>query len=159
MTRGGERDQDQTRRRFVERLGGALADAGLPPLGARVFSALLISESGRMTSVELTAALGVSAGGVSGAVRYLAGIGMIRREREPGSRKYVYVVADDAWSDMMLRERQVLPPIIAALAFGAEELPRDAAAHDRIALSHEFLEFLRSELLGIADRWAARHPR
>lgn len=148
-----------TKARVTEHLGGALTEAGLAPLPSRVFSALLVDDDGRMTSAELTTALGVSAGGVSGAVRYLAQLGLIRRERERGSRRDVYVVDDDAWRNAMLREEQMFPALMAALATGLDELGPDSPARGRLTLSLEFLEFVRHEMRGIAERWAARHPQ
>ena len=51
------------RERFVERMGGALTDAGLPRLPSRVFAALLVDDDGRMTAAELGEAIGVSPAG------------------------------------------------------------------------------------------------
>ncbi len=75
--------------RFVERMGGALTDAGLPRLPSRVFSALVVDDDGRMTAAELAETLGVSPAAVSGAVNFLGQIGFLHRERERGSRKDV----------------------------------------------------------------------
>ena len=47
----------------VEHLGGALADAGLPRLPARVFAALMAKEDGRLTSAELATLLEISPAG------------------------------------------------------------------------------------------------
>ena len=74
-------------REAVEHLASALSEAGLPPLPARVWAALLSDSDGRMTAVELTEALQVSAAGVSGAVKYLVQVGWVRREREPGGER------------------------------------------------------------------------
>ena len=115
----------------VERIGGALTQAGLARLPSRVFAALLVDDDGRMTSVELAAALGVSAAGVSGAVGYLEQLGMLRRERERGSRRDVYVVDDDAWHDAMMRHDQLYGPIKASLEHALTALgerPRAPAA-------------------------------
>ena len=71
-----------------------------------------------MTAVELTEALQVSAAGVSGAVKYLVQVGWVRREREPGGRKDVYVAMDDVWHGLLLRSDQVYGPIIRALDEG-----------------------------------------
>ena len=85
--------------RFVERFGSALTEAGMQRLPSRVFAALLADEDGRMTAAEIGEALSVSAASVSGAVRHLQQMRMIHREREPGTRRDVYVVADDAWHE------------------------------------------------------------
>jgi DNA-binding transcriptional regulator GbsR (MarR family) len=49
-----------------------------------------------MTAAELAEKLHASAGGVSGAVRYLVQVRLIRTERDPGTRRHVYVV-DGSW--------------------------------------------------------------
>jgi len=139
----------------VEHLGGALADAGLARLPARVFAALMATPEGRLTSVELATLLEVSPAGVSGAVRYLTQLRMIRRERERGSRRDVYVVMDDAWHDMLMQPHQLYAPILAALAEARGAVGADTRAGERMQLSMEFLEFVTREMGGIARRWDA----
>ena len=140
----------------IERIGGALTQAGLARLPSRVFAALLVDDDGRMTSVELAAALDVSAAGVSGAVGYLEQVGMLRRERERGSRRDVYVVDDDAWHDAMVSHDQTYGPIKASLAHALAALGPDAPAHRRVALSLDFLRFVEAELDEIAVKWERR---
>jgi len=140
----------------VERIGGALTQAGLARLPSRVFAALLVDDDGRMTSVELAEALGVSAAGVSGAVGYLEQLGMLRRERERGSRRDVYVVDDDAWHDTMTRHDQIYGPIKASLDHALAALGPDAPAHRRVAMSRDFLSFVEGELDQIAEKWEKR---
>jgi DNA-binding transcriptional regulator GbsR (MarR family) len=147
---------DEQRHRFVERMGGALTSAGMIRLPARIFAALLIDEDGRMTAAEIAASLGVSPAAVSGGVRYLDGVGMVRRERERGSRRDIFVVDDDAWHDAMLHADQIYAPMQAALRRAIDELPRDDPAYRRLRLSEEFISFLLSELGSINDRWAER---
>ena len=142
-------------REAVEHLASALSEAGLPPLAARVWAALLSDSDGRMTAVELTEALQVSAAGVSGAVKYLVQVGWVRREREPGGRKDVYVAMDDVWHSLLLRSDQVYGPIIRALDEGVAAAP-DAQARKRLAESREFLVFVGEEMAGMARRWEAR---
>ena len=137
----------------VEHLGGALADAGLPRLPARVFAALMAREDGRLTSVDLATLLQISPAGVSGAVRYLTQLRMIRRERERGSRRDVYVVMDDAWHDMLMQSDQAYRPILEALAVARGAVEEGTRAWERMQLSVEFLEFITREMGGIAERW------
>lgn len=141
---------------FVERLGGALTSAGLARLPSRVFAALLVDDDGRMTSAELTAELGVSPAAISGAVRYLDGVGMIRRERERGSRRDVFVVEDDAWHGTMTRVDQLYAPMIAALERGLADLDDTDPAHRRLLLAREFLTFVLEEMADLDERWALR---
>ena len=143
--------------RFVERLGSVLHAAGLPRLPSRVFAVLMADEDGTMTAAELAEALGVSAAAVSGAVRYLQQVRMIRRERERGSRRDRFVVLDDAWHDMMISHELAYLPIRDAMAAGIPGVGGPGtAAGDRLALSVDFLEFISAEMDGIAARWEAR---
>ena len=142
--------------RAVEQLGSALAEAGLPSLPSRVFAALLVDDDGRMTSAELAETLEVSPASVSGAVNYLAQLGMLRRERERGSRRDVYVVDDDAWHGLLLRRDQLYAPMIAALTAGMRDLGADSPAHERLLLTREFLTFVDDEMAGLAEKWEQR---
>ncbi|GAA4398575.1 hypothetical protein GCM10023168_04780 [Fodinibacter luteus] len=137
----------------VEHLGGALAEAGIARLPARVFAALLATEDGRLTASELAALLGVSPAGISGAVRYLAQVRMVRRLRERGSRRDVFVVRDDAWHDVLMQKEQIYAPILAALVVARREVGEHTRAGERMQLSVEFLEFIQREMDGIARRW------
>lgn len=141
---------------FAERMGGALTAAGLSRLPSRIFAALLADPDGRMTAAELGEALRVSPASVSGAVRYLDGVGMIRREREPGSRRDVFVVDDDAWRDMLLRADRVYAPMVAELDRAVDALPEDDPALGRITLSREFMKFVTEEMAAMSARWQER---
>src|SRR3954453_5838615 len=141
---------------FVERLGGALTSAGLARLPSRIFSALLIDDDGRMTAAEIGEALGVSPAAISGAVRYLDGVGMVRRERERGSRRDVFVVDDDAWHDMMMHADQYYGPMQVALRRALEALPKEDPAYRRLRLSDEFIAFMLEEMKSLSERWEQR---
>jgi len=146
----------QASQEFVERMGSALSQAGLPRIPSLVFSALLVDDDGRMTASELARTLHLSAGSISGAVRYLEQVGMARRERERGSRRDVYVVDDDAWHGAMMRTGQVYAPMITALTRGLTTIGDDAAAHRRLLLTREFLSFVDEEMTALAGRWEKR---
>ncbi|XBB69046.1 MarR family transcriptional regulator [Nocardioides sp. WV_118_6] len=147
---------DEQRAAFIERLGGALTSAGLARLPSRAFAALLVDDDGRMTAAELGAVLDVSPASVSGAVRYLDGVGMIRRERERGSRRDVFVVEDDAWHGTMTRIDQLYGPMIAALERGLGDLADDDPARRRLVLAQAFLSFVLEEMSDLDRRWALR---
>ncbi len=125
-------------------------------LAGRVFGALLATDDGRLTSAELVELLHVSPAAVSGAVRYLSQVRWIRRERERGSRRDVYVVMDDAWHDAVVQTDQVYAPILAALAAARDAVGLSTRAGHRIQVSVEFLEFVTDEMRGIAQRWERR---
>ena len=142
---------------YVERLGDALTDAGMPRLASRVFARLLADADGRMTASELTEALDVSPAAVSGAVRYLTQTYLIGKERERGSRRDVYVVQADAWHGAMLSRDRVLAQIETSLRAGVPAVGGlDTEAGRRLQLSVAFLEFLGDRLGAIEGEWAAR---
>jgi hypothetical protein len=141
----------------VERLGAALTQAGMPRIPSLVLAALLVDDDGRMTAPELAAALEISAGSVSGAVKYLGQLGVVRRERERGSRRDVYVVEDDAWHGALMQTDQLYAPIIVALGYGVAAVGDDSPARHRLELTLEFLEFVSAEMATLRERWDARH--
>ncbi|HEX6918025.1 MAG TPA: MarR family transcriptional regulator [Phycicoccus sp.] len=141
---------------LVESLGAGFAAAGVPLLPARVYAALIATEDGRLTSADLVALLHVSPAAVSGAVRYLTDVRWIRRERERGSRRDVYVVMDDAWHDVLMQKDQIYAPILAALVTARAAVGESSHAGQRMQLSVDFLEFVQDEMRGMAARWDAR---
>jgi DNA-binding transcriptional regulator GbsR (MarR family) len=145
-----------TPQEFVERMASALNQAGLARVPSVVFSALLIDDDGRMTSAELSASLHLSAASISGAVRYLEQIGMLRRERDRGSRRDVYVVEEEAWHTSLMRRDQVYAPMIAALTAGLRAVPPGTPARQRMLVTREFLSFINEEMTALADRWEKR---
>src|SRR4051812_10240662 len=78
--------------RFVEEFASVLVESGVPRMPARVLARLLVTEGGALTSAELSDSLKISAAAVSGAVRYLVPLHMVRRTREPGARRETYRV-------------------------------------------------------------------
>ena len=80
---------------------------------------------------------------------------LIRRERERGSRRDVFVVLDDAWHDVLMQKDQIYAPILAALVEARSELGAGTRAGERMQLSVEFLEFVQREMDDMALRWDA----
>ncbi len=80
---------------------------------------------------------------------------MIRRERERGSRRDVYVVLDDAWHDVLMQKDQIYAPILAALVTARGAVGERSRAGQRLQLSVEFLEFIQREMDGMSQRWEA----
>ncbi|MEU6080063.1 MarR family transcriptional regulator [Streptomyces sp. NPDC047108] len=148
----GKRDDDALSR-FVERFAADLTEAGMQRMASRVFAALLASDSGSMTSAELAEQLRISPAAVSGAIRYLSQVDVVRREREPGTRRDRYRVYSDIWYESFTRRDQSLLRWRSTLREGAEALGEDTPAGGRLAETAEFFEFLHDELLGLLDRW------
>jgi DNA-binding transcriptional regulator GbsR (MarR family) len=152
------RDGEEVQR-FVERFASALVDAGMPRMPALVFVALLADDAGRMTADELAADLQVSRAAISGAVRYLVQVGMLRREREAGSRRDHYVLEADTWYELVVRRERLLDRWITDARTGIDALGADTPAGRRMAESADFFTFLRAEMPALVERWKQRHER
>ncbi|WP_329247833.1 MarR family transcriptional regulator [Actinoallomurus sp. NBC_01490] len=147
-----ERDPEAVRQ-FVERFASALVDAGFPRMAARVFAVLHGTDSGRLTAAEIAKLLQVSPAAVSGAVRFLIQFNMIRREREPGSRRDVFVVENDSWYEAIVNRDEIIMRWITSARDGIEVLGADTPAGRRMATSLAFFEFINEELRDLIDKW------
>ena len=138
---------------YLERFSSVLVAAGIPPMPARVFAALLVADSGRLTAAELAGMLRVSPAAVSGGVRYLIQVGLVHKERVPGSRRDYYRMPDDVWSDMFKLRDQVMQRWAALVREGIELLGPDTPAGARLAGHATFFEFVSRELPEVLKRW------
>jgi predicted transcriptional regulator len=147
---------DAAVRRFVESFAAALVDAGVPHMAALVFVTLLASESGGLEADALAAELQVSRAAISGAVNYLGHVGLTARERQPGSRRYRYVLQDPSWYEMVARRERILDRWIVATRDGVEAVGPATPAGQRLAESLAFFEFLQEEMPAMLARWRER---
>ena len=139
--------------RFVERFGATLEDGGIPRMPARVFAALLVTDSGRMTAAELAEQLQISPAAVSGAVRYLIQVNLIAREREPGSRRDVYRLHSEVWYEAIVNRAPLLTRWERAVSDGVGVVGVDTPAGKRLAETAEFFRFLQPEMDALLARW------
>ncbi|WP_398921325.1 GbsR/MarR family transcriptional regulator [Streptomyces sp. I6] len=145
--------------RFVERFAAQLVEAGMTRMPARVFAALMASDSGAMTSAELGEQLQVSPAAVSGAVRYLSQQHLVSREREPGSRRERYRVHSNQWYEAFTSRDALLKRWSDSLREGVASLGADTPAGRRLAENVAFFDFLQGELGAIMERWREHRER
>jgi DNA-binding transcriptional regulator GbsR (MarR family) len=138
---------------YIERFAAVLTAAGFPPMPARVFVALLIADSGRLTAAELAAMLRISPAAVSGAVRYLIQLGLVHKERVPGSRRDYYRMPGNMWDDLLRMQDQVMTRWSAMVREGIDLVGPDTAAGARMAEQAAFLDFASAELSEVLARW------
>jgi len=139
---------------YVERFASVLVAAGIPPMPARVFVALLVADTGRLSAAELAGLLRVSPAAVSGGVRYLIQLGLVHKERVPGSRRDYYRMPEDVWSDMFRLRDQVLHRWTALIREGIELLGPGTPAGARLAEHATFFDFVSGEMPEVLKRWA-----
>ena len=144
---------EEARSRFVERFAAQLVEAGMTRMPARIFAALLASDSGALTSAELGKQLQVSPAAVSGAVRYLTQQHMVTREREPGTRRDLFRVHSNQWYEALTNRDSVLKRWEDSLREGVDSLGADTPAGRRIGETLAFFEFVQVELADLMERW------
>ncbi|GGY96033.1 GbsR/MarR family transcriptional regulator [Streptomyces olivaceoviridis] len=153
MTEPTTRRDPETVSRFVEHFAAQLVEAGVPRMPARVFAALLASDTGTLTSAELGEQLRISPAAVSGAVRYLAQVHLVSREREPGSRRERYRVHSDQWYEALTNREAIIKRWEDALREGVTSLGADTPAGRRLAETLDFFEFIEQDVAGMMGRW------
>jgi predicted transcriptional regulator len=146
MTDQPPRDDDPT-----AGLVSALAANGFPRMPAAVLMALMATEDGALTAVQLGERLGVSAAAISGAVRYLETVNMVHRHRRAGSRRFEYELPADAWYTASIAKNE-LYGLMARMAdeAGAQVGPRAAERLDEMA---EFFRFVQGRLPEVLVEW------
>jgi DNA-binding transcriptional regulator GbsR (MarR family) len=143
-------------RAFIESFTGHLTQAGFPRTPARIFVALLTSDSSRLSAAELSELLQTSPASVSGGVRYLIQVGLVTAEGEPGSRRQHYRMPTDVWDEIVrLRDRQ-LTRWVTELGDGVTALGASTPAGARMADTVRYFEFLSGEMSNLLARWRER---
>ena len=137
----------------MEHSAGVLIAAGFPKMPARVLMALTVTETAGLTAAELAERLDVSAAAISGAVRYLQTLGIVRRISQTGSRRDLYQMPSD-WYALMVRNSPTNggPAAPAAAGRGAAAAP-DAPATERLRDMAGFYRFLQGRVPEIIAEW------
>jgi DNA-binding transcriptional regulator GbsR (MarR family) len=138
---------------YIERFASVMVAAGMPAMPSRVFVALLITDSARLTAADLAAELQISPAAVSGAVRYLIQLGLVHKERMPGSRRDYYRLPDNVWHDMLKLRDQVMARWTLLIREGIDLVGARTPAGQRLAEHAAFFEFVSAELPGVLARW------
>jgi DNA-binding transcriptional regulator GbsR (MarR family) len=140
-------------RGFIGSFTSQLTQAGFPRTPARIFVALLTSDSSRLTAAELGELLQTSPASVSGGVRYLIQVGLVTAEGEPGSRRQHYRMPADVWDEIVrLRDRQ-FARWVTELRDGVAALGSATPAGARMADTVRYFEFLSMEMSRMLARW------
>ena len=137
---------DEAVRRFIERFALTLAESGMARMPARVFAAILTADDGRCTAAELASLLRVSPAAISGAVRYLTQLRLVRREREPGERRDHYRISSDTWFEAVTRREEMIVRWEQDLADGVKAVGPSSPAGDRLEETRQFFEHFRQAL-------------
>jgi DNA-binding transcriptional ArsR family regulator len=137
------------------RLADSLVHTGLPPMMARVLTALLTTESGSLTSADLVRRLRVSPASISKAVAYLEDMRILKRGREPGRRAERYLVEDDVWLQAMLVSARANTVIAEAASRSAQAVGATTPVGVRLENMAHFLVHVGEDLVRSAEHWYA----
>ncbi|MGH7861055.1 MAG: GbsR/MarR family transcriptional regulator [Candidatus Dormibacteraceae bacterium] len=137
----------------TEQSAAVMAAAGFPKMAARVLMTLMVSDQG-LSATDLAQRLGVSAAAISGAVRYLQVLGLIRRTAQAGSRRDRYELPADSWYASTL-DRNPLFEVLAGLAERAVGAIDDASAPGSVRSDEmaRFYRFLASRMPALLQEW------
>ncbi len=138
---------------LAHRAAGELAAAGFPRIPAQVIMALTVQADGRLTAAELSDLLGASPAAISGAVRYLGVLGMVRTGTVPGTRRHAYSLPPLPWyAATLIEDRNA--PLLSVLEAGVDGLPA-GPGRERVDEMIGFFRFLRTEMPRLWERWRA----
>ncbi|WP_392424738.1 GbsR/MarR family transcriptional regulator [Barrientosiimonas humi] len=146
---------DAARRRVLEQLAEEFARSGMNRMAARVFAALVVTDEGELTAAELAELLHASPAAISGAVRYLEQVEMIRRTRPLGSRRDVFNLTNDIWYEALIHRGSVIERWRDTMRHGADELGPGTRAGERMDQMADFFAFMETELPALLERWRA----
>jgi hypothetical protein len=140
---------------FVEEFATVLVESGVPRMPARVLACLMADDRGALTSAELSERLMISPAAVSGAVRYLSQVQMLRRTRDPGSRRELYRVDHNVLYQAIAGRGPLLAHWEHVLRGGVDAVGPDSDAGERLNETADFLQFMSREIDGMLERWRA----
>jgi DNA-binding transcriptional regulator GbsR (MarR family) len=137
----------------AEGAAAVLTAVGFPRMPARVMMALIAAPAGGYTAGELGERLGVSPAAVSGAVRYLQTVHMIRRISRPDQRLVRYEIVSDAWYEVMAGNSPVYERLAAHIDEIGAAHGEDAVARERTEEMSEFFRFMSRRMPQLIDEW------
>lgn len=97
LRQGNRSNDDDWRLQFVEEIGALVLMHGTPRTVTRVLGSMVVCEPPEQTATEVQARLGLSAGGVSTALRGLCEMGILDRVARPGDRRIYYRLSAEGW--------------------------------------------------------------
>ena len=146
---------------FVEEVGIAFEQTGLPRMSGRVFGWLLISDPPYQSSSELAEALMASKGSISTTTRLLIQIGLIERFVIPGERHDNFRLSPSAFNHAMKRGLEEEIKMFRQLAERGLELVGDSRSPRRQWLEEmrNSYAFIEKEFPALLERWEQENKR
>ena len=146
---------------FVEDVGIAFEQTGLPRTAGRIFGWLLISDPPHQSNNELAEVLMASRGSISSMSRLLIQIGLIERISLTGVRHGYFQLRPDAWQHMIKHGLEDEVKMFRQLAEHGLELLADKNPLARKGLEEmrDIYTFFEREFPALAERWEQERKR
>jgi len=136
--------------RFIEGVAGLLLPWGVPPVAARLYGYLLLcGQPARLD--EITVGLGVSKSTASVAARLLERYTLVRRHREPGTKRALYAVANN-YEAMIGQQNRLLDALANQMDEGFDVVGSREAGM-RLKQMADFYRVMCSAMDDALSRW------
>ena len=144
---------------FVEDVGIAFEQTGLPRTAGRIFGWLLISDPPHQSNGELAEVLMASRGSISSMTRLLIQIGLVERISLTGVRHGYFQLRPDAWKHMIKHGLEDEVKMFRQLAEHGLELLADENPLTRKGLEEmrDIYTFFEREFPPLVERWEQEH--
>ena len=140
---------------YARDLAARLTAEGFPQAPASVLMALMAAEDGSLTARQLSERLQASPAAVSGAVRYLRLLGIIRVDPVPGTRQHRYTLPESPpWYTVSFTNVERYRELAGAIQAHADRMGPGGAT-DRAAQMAQFFRFLEHRMPELLQEWQA----
>ena len=153
--------QQLEEKHFVEEVGIAFEQTGLPRMAGRILGWLLISDPSHQSTTEMAEALMASKGSISTMTRFLIQLGMIERLSLPGVRHDYFRLCSDAWRQAIKHGLTDEIKMLRELAEHGLELLvyKTPLARKWLEEMCDVYSFLEREFPGLLERWEREHKK
>ena len=143
---------DEAARRYADQLAALLDSAGFPRMPARALMALLTSKTGELTAEQISQTLEISPAAVSGAIRYLQSMQIVRTGSLPGTRRRLYTLAPN-WYTITLTRSAMYGQLRELSHHRPPSLGPDTPAGRRVQEMADFYAFLNRKFPELLNEW------
>ena len=145
---------------FVEEVGLAFEQTGMPRMAGRILGWLMISNPPHQSTGELNQALLASKGSISTMTRLLIQIGLIERLSLPGQRRDYFRIKVGAWHQL-LTDSLIQITTFRQLVERGLELIEDKAHFNRQWLEEmrDMYAFFEREYPAMLERWEHEYKK
>lgn len=143
---------DKDTREFSDELAALLDAAGFPRMPARTLMALLTSPTGELTADQISDVLDVSPAAVSGAIRYLQSVQVLRVGSLPGTRRRKYALAPN-WYVATLTRLSLYGELSGLAQHRPPSIGSDTPAGRRVQEMADFYGFLNRKFPELLSEW------